>query len=157
MRRDACDLFVPARTVADLTSIARGERGSVFRGGLRVRVRNHDLVASYSSGGRNSMPVKLTARMVEQSGGTMIVGRLHHRVEAVFRLIFWFATLFMAAMTIGISVNGDDTLGLWVCSTSAVLLGLVALGLQAVKGLSRSIVSAQMVNALHTLFDRRQV
>ena len=135
----------------------REHGGSIFRPGLRVRIHDDDLVARYSTGDRYSVPVNFKGRLVDQSGGTMITGSRHHGAESSFRWTFWFATLLMTVVTVALLLGErSDHVGIAVSSVSAVLLGIIAIGLQATKGTGRAAASAALVDSLHHLFNRPQ-
>jgi hypothetical protein len=142
------------RTPADVAQVASRCQGNWLFGREYVRVDGARIRAQFRSS--SSPTPTLRGVLSATSTGTRIEGHVHFGSANVFNLLFVAASLLMTAASIGVGVEGGGAGVLTLCVVSAVLLGLVALGLLIGSELSsRSEVEA-LRNELVALLEEKR-
>jgi hypothetical protein len=141
--------LIPHRTPDEIDRLAAHRRSSVLRAGLYMRVKDGRIRARYSSGGRYSSYPSLRGQLQRSGSSTRIIGRLHWSIDHIFLTIFWFATALMAtaATTAAVTIGAANPAFI-VCAPGALLLGLVTMMNQAMRGAKRKRETDQLTVAL---------
>ncbi len=124
---ESFDLLLPGRTVEDVRAAATSNGRPFYRSGLHVRVHRDRIRARYAAGGKYDFPPVLRGHLVEESGGTRIVGRMRWWTSKTFHGIFWFVAALMVVVAVTAGRSGAPTGVVAVCGVTAFVFALIAL------------------------------